>query len=368
MSKLKTKNLILISFLVPIMVLSTFSLAVRFKRRPNIPTVPAVKPVVPIKSPTTTTPTPTPPSMNIPIPTPTPTPIINGIKKSTYLWGIFDPNTINSYIDGASSNGISIIYLDVEPFANNNFTIQQSIAKLAPVVQYARSKNVDIHGLIGAPTFAQPNERYLVLKALEVIKQFNNSQVIPIKGIHLNIEFYNIPAFQQDSGTTIKNQILINYLDFHKTVSQETRGIQLKVPTFEFSSTLPHFTDFQRADNPIPYLMYDQQFMSVFEQVSKVLNSTPNSSIVIMSYRSTAIGEDSISGLVANEFKQITKYKTKIVIGVETNDIQSSYVSMFGKSKSEINSIMSQVHDVYKASPNYDGIAIHEIKAYLKAK
>jgi hypothetical protein len=355
MNRLSTQNLILTSLLVPILLLTSCSFAGRNTRRP-IPTPKMTSTPIPNVSPVTT------PPISVPNPN------MTGIKKSTYYWGKFDPATINTYIDGASKNGIGIIYLDLEPYANSNYNINQAISQLSPVVEYAKSKNVLIHGLIGAPTFAQPLERQYVLKVLEVIKQFNNSQSTPIAGIHLNIEFYNIPAFQADSGTSVKNSLLNNYLDFHKTIVQLTNLLQTKVPSFELSSTLPHFTDFEASYNPIPFLTYDNIRLSIFEHVARILNSTNNSSIVIMSYRSTAIGPDSISDLIKNEFILINKYKTKIVIAVETNDIQSSLISMYGKSKSEINSIINQASDIYKSNPNFGGVAIHEIKAYLQAK
>jgi hypothetical protein len=354
MNRLSTQNLILTSLLVSLIILSNWSFAGRNTRRP-IPT-----PIMNI------TPTPTVSPVTRP-PISVPNPTMTGIKKSTYYWGKSDPTTINSYIDGASTNGIGIIYLDLEPYAYN-IPLSQAIKELATIVQYAKSKNVLIHGLIGAPTFAQPTERQYVLKVMEVIKQFNNSQDIPIVGIHLNIEFYNIPAFQADSGASVKNSLLINYLDFHKTIVQLTKDLQTKVPSFELSSTLPHFTDFEASYNPIPFLAYDNTRVSIFEHIARILDSANNSSIVIMSYRSTAKGPDSISGLIKNEFALITKFKTKIVIAVETNDIQSSLISLYGKTKSEINSILTQSSDVYKSSPNFGGIAIHDIKAYLQAK
>jgi hypothetical protein len=366
MNRLRLQNLILTSLVLPLMVLSSCSFAGRYNSpiftRPTFKPIPTVPPVtMPRPSPTVQVPTPTPTA------TPTPIPNSNGLKKATYYWGKFDPATINSYIDGASNNGISIIYLDLESYVYGTSTAS-SINQLLPVVQYAKSRNVSIHGLIGAPTFAQPLERPLVLKALEIIKQFNTTQVTPIGGIHLNIEFYNIPEFKTTTSLSVKNTILNNYLDFHKIVTQEVKSMQSRTPSFQLSSTLPHFTDFAANDNPIPFIYYDGYDLSVFEQVAKVLSSTPNSTIVIMSYRSTALGADSISGLVTNEFKLVSKYNTKITIGVETHDEQSTYISMFGKSKKEINDILVQATDQFKSNKNFDGVAIHEIKAYLQAK
>jgi hypothetical protein len=362
MNRLSKNHLILTILLIPLMVLSSCSFAGRYNwitpvTRPTYIPIPTAKPVLMPTKPTT----PTTPTNSVPISN------TIGPKKSTYYWGKFDTSTINSYIDGASINGIGIIYLDLEPYAYN-ITVAQAIKELAPVVQYAKSKNVLIYALIGAPTFAQPNERQYILKVMEIIKQFNSSQPTPIAGIHLNIEFYLVPAFKADTGTTVKNSILVNYLDFHKTIGDLTRTIQATVPSFELSSTLPHFTDFEGSDNPIPFINYDNSRLSVFEQVAKVLNSTPNSTIVIMSYRSTPTGVDSISGLVKKEFELVSKYKTKITIGVEIHDEKSTYISMYGKTKSEINSIINQVSDVYRSSPNFGGIAIHELKAYLIAK
>lgn len=348
MNRLRTKNLILTSLLVPVMLLTSCSFAGRYTRRPK----------------TTNTPT----TITTNTQTSVPTPSMSVSKTSSYYWGLFDKATINTYIDKASQNGIGIIYLDIEPFVSPSYNISQAISQLSPVVNYAKSKNISIQALIGAPNFAQSAQRPLVLKAMEIIIQFNNSQSIPITGIHLNIEFYNMPEFKADTSTSIKNSILVNYFDFHKTLVQLSSTLIQKVPSFELTSTLPHFSDFERADNPIPFIYYDGLRLSVFEHVARILNQIPNTSIVIMSYRSTAIGTDSISGLVQNEFTLISKYRTKIIIGVETNDIQSSYVSMYGKTKSEINSIISQVIDVYKSSPNFGGIAIHEIKAYLSAR
>ena len=380
MNRISTKNLLLICLLVPTLVLSGTSLARRYHKISLPPrTYTPLPPITPITIPKPSVPTPKPmptptqtPSPVVPTPTPAPTPSPipnnNGLKKSTYLWGKFDPNTINSIIDGASSNGISIIYLDIEPYVYGTNSVTEAVNQLSKVVQYAKSKDVSIHGLIGAPSYAQPLERQFVLKALDIIKQFNATQSQPISGIHLNIEFYNIPEFKTATNNTTKNTILTNYLDFHKIIAQEVRNIQSRIPQFQLSSTLPHFTDFQASDNPIPFINYDGSNMSVFEQVAKVLNSTPNSTIVIMSYRSVPTGPNSIADLVKNEFSLIAKYNTKITIAVETHNENSTLISLYGKSKKEISDVINLAVEPYKSSRNFDGVAIHEIKDYLSAR
>jgi hypothetical protein len=293
-----------------------------------------------------------------------PMPITNPVTtKAIYHWGKSDIAMMLPIIDKIAVSGINIIYLDLEPYMYDQYTDQVAFAELNSIVSYAATKKIQIHSLLGAPNWAEPTENKIILKGVEFIKRYNSTigMVHPISGLHLNIEFYNIKDY-----TANKDQYTINYLRFMKSLTDEIKRYQILKPGFAFSSTLCHFSDL--ANDYIPFVTFNSTKASVFTHSVNIFNQLPNSALVIMSYRTIVEGPNSVSDLLAAEFKILQNYNTKIVVGIETTNTTEKNISLFGQPKTNIDKFASSISEYYKATANYSGVAIHDTKGYMAAQ
>ncbi|OHB08431.1 MAG: hypothetical protein A3I19_00100 [Candidatus Zambryskibacteria bacterium RIFCSPLOWO2_02_FULL_38_13] len=112
---------------------------------------------------------------------------------------------------------------------------------------------------------------------------------------------------------------------------------------------------------------YDGEKDYAFKHLLNVLDKRPNGSIIIMSYRNLAIGDDSTVEISSNEMRTAKSgaYKTKIIIAQETGDVPPPYITFHSTSKKYLFSQIEKINTTFDSYPNFGGVAIHYANAFL---
>jgi hypothetical protein len=285
------------------------------------------------------------------------------INKSSYYWKNFTLTDFKGRLSKAADQGITTLYVNIEFFLNPWLDQNKTFKQISDMVIMAKSYGISIHAMMGNTTWSDPFTDEIIYRSFAFIQKYNNAYPLSlIEGLHLNVEFYNKAGFTNSRGYTTAN-----FIRFSDNIAAEVKKYQLLVPQFSLSSTIPHFADYNRY---IPNVEYEGVTTSLFEHVARTFNNLPNSNLVIMAYRSFALGEDSITDITKTEF-EITKKrfsKLKIIIAIETIDLKDKQVSFYGKSRRDIDQELVKVHHYMVNNNAYNGIAVHILDSYIDLK
>jgi hypothetical protein len=135
-----------------------------------------------------------------------------------------------------------------------------------------------------------------------------------------------------------------------------------------FSVVVPDF--FDEKDGLTPVFSYNGNNGAVFEHLLNILDRRQNNSIVIMSYRNLALGEDGSIEISKNEMQTADsgKYQTKIIIAQETGDVPPPYITFHDTSKKYFDRQVGLLKNAFESNPNFGGIAVHYVNAFLALK
>jgi hypothetical protein len=282
------------------------------------------------------------------------------IKKSAYYWKNFTLTNFQDRLAKSRDQGITVLYVNIEFFLNPWLDQRKSFAQISNMISMAKAYGISIHAMMGNTTWSDPFTDEIIYRAFAFIRKYNDSNPMTmIEGYHLNVEFYN--KYNYNDARSYYTQ---NFIKFSDNIAAEVKAYQAYAPKFSLSTTIPHFADYDRY---IPAVEVYGTKTTLFEHVARTFNNLPYSNIVIMAYRSKAVGDDSMTDIVKNEF-DIAKSKfrnLKIILAVETIDIGDSNVSFYGNSRRNIDQELVKAHHELEKVGAYNGIAIHILDTYV---
>ena len=132
-----------------------------------------------------------------------------------------------------------------------------------------------------------------------------------------------------------------------------------------FSVVVPDFYD--EKDDFTPKFSYNGKKESAFKHLLNILEKKENSSIIIMSYRNFAEGDDGSIEVSNNEMQTAKKgkYDTKIIIAQETGDFPPPYITFHNTSKKYFDNELKKINNTFDDHPSFGGIAVHYVNAFL---
>ena len=248
----------------------------------------------------------------------------NNEKEILGVWW-WDNRIDNSYLDFAQENGVTEIYYYVSDFNE----------KIANFIKEANLKNIQVYWLTGKYQWI---ENYGSLKE-EIAKyldfQKNNNNLFA--GIHFDIEPHQHPEFN-----TRKEEIIFNFIDLTFKIKNDYKDVFVEYD-------LPCWLD--------DVIEYNGESKPAFEYVFDNANR-----ITLMSYRDSA---EKICNFAKDEIDYATKNNKKLILGVETQDVNDSIVSFFEEGKEFMNQELKLLR---KLIPKNFGIAIHHIVSWFDLK
>lgn len=248
----------------------------------------------------------------------------NNEKEILGVWW-WDNRIDNSYLDFAQENGVTEIYYYVSDFNE----------KIANFIKEANLKNIKVYWLTGKYQWI---EDYASLK--NKINEFLNFQSTNnnlFAGIHFDIEPHQHPEFKQR-----REEILFEFIDLTYKIKSDYNNIFIEYD-------LPCWLD--------DVIEYNGESRPAFEYVFDNANR-----ITLMSYRDSA---EKICNFAKDEIDYATKNNKKLILGVETQDVNDSIVSFFEEGKEFMNQELKLLRELI---PKNFGIAIHHIVSWFDLK
>jgi len=294
-----------------------------------------------------------------------------GSKESgTWVWTPTMQLTsayMDSTISQAKINGINTIYLSVDSYLDI-FVMQKSTdkekqntlfeKKLEYFISHANKLGIKVDAEAGWRNWAEPENSYKAFAVADFVKNFNKTHENKFDGFQYDIEPYLLDSYKSDPTSVLKN--------FVKLVD-DTQNF-LSTSSLKFAVVVPDFYD--KNDKITPEFSYDGKSDYTFGHLLSILDKRPDSSIIIMSYRSFATGHDGSIEISENEMKtaKAGNYQTKIIIAQETSEVLPQYITFYGTSKKRLSGEIMAINDAFNKYPNFNGIAIHYANAFLALK
>ena len=271
-------------------------------------------------------------------------------------------------ITTAKQNGINAIYITIDDYLKTttfqnedkkNGAVTAYFAKLNQFIIEAHAQNITVDVEGGAPDWAEPKNKWKGYALIDFVKHYNARYPdAKIRALQYDVESYLLPEYASN-----KTSVLTSFVSFINTSVTKMRGVNAG-----FSVVIPHFYD--SAQKWTPPIVYNGKTAYVFTQLLHILGRKKTSTLILMSYRNFFYGNNGVQALSTPELTESSNksYTTKIVIAQETGNVNPSYVTYFGESKSDYLHVVKLIYSRFKNFPSFQGVATDYLTPFLKLR
>lgn len=252
--------------------------------------------------------------------------------KATWLWDAYtitDEKTAKFLID----KEVTTVYLQIDETLPND--------RYAAFINKMQEANIEVQALEGEPDWDTTNFDVLWEWLSQYHSEYPDSK---FTAIHLDVEPYLSVLWEENESMAIyQYQELVEY------AKQQVNDSKLK-----FEVDIPFWYD---------EVFYNNKFGN--GDLAEWVISTVDG-VSIMAYRNTL---SAIKRITKNEMNYAVKYKTPIVIGVETIHFpKEPEISFAANGEKWMSGVLRQVTKQYAKNRYFDGVAIHHVHSWDKMK
>lgn len=277
------------------------------------------------------------------------------------------PEYIDTMLSGAQEHGINVIYLSIDSYLDiyvlpEGAQKEKALAKFSEILRYfitkANTLGIAVDAEAGWRNWAEPGHTYKPLAIVEFVKKFNSENSTQFRGIQYDIEPYLLDEYYENEAKVLKNFVTL--------VDQTVET--LAGSGLSFGVVIPDFYD--EKDGFTARFEYMGEIESTFKHLLTILERHEDASIILMSYRNRALGEDGSIDVSQNEIFTVDEdfYRTKVIIAQETGDFEPPYITFHNTSRSSLKSEVAILEDSFRSFPNYGGVAYHYLNSFLALK
>lgn len=293
---------------------------------------------------------------------------LNQTESGSWLWTPIlqiTPDYRDSIINESKKRGIKNLYVSIDsyldiyvmPDGNDKQEKEKAFDTiLADFVSKAKENGISVDAEAGWRNWAEMGNSYKAFVTLNFAIDFNKRHSVKLRGFQYDIEPYLLDYYKEDAKNILGN--LINLID--ESVAR-LDGSDLRMYV-----VVPEFYDQNYSETPKIY--YAGENLYPFEQILRVLDKRVGSGIIIMDYRNYTNGPDGSIDIARDEIFTANKYKTKVILAVETGEIEPSFVTFFNHKKSYFDAQLDGLTRAFKQNSSFGGIAIHYINSYLNLR
>ncbi|SMF91307.1 hypothetical protein SAMN05661091_5414 [Paenibacillus uliginis N3/975] len=254
-------------------------------------------------------------------------------QKATWFWDTaMIKESSEDILSFASANGVNTFYLqmnrDVRPEYYKNF------------IRQATARGIEVHVLGGSPSWSLESERYRLEIFLDWTAAYQASAAPEERftGVHIDIEPHVLGEWSTNRSSLIKQ--------WQSNVRFLADGVR--------SLNLPITAD-------IPFWLYTYNLPDDSMSMSRWIISKVDA-VVVMAYRDQATN---IYNLAIPEMDEATELGKKAIIAVETKSGgEGNFITFYEEGSSIMNEQLQQVDAMAAQHASYDGLAIHEYRAW----
>lgn len=300
------------------------------------------------------------------------TPPITDINREYGIWVWNSPMKMSStteqtVVNFVANNKINVIYVTVDDYLDI-YNLPEGLDKEAKKKNYsdalenfiklANSKNIKVDALAGWRDWAEPGVTWKAFAILDYVKEFNSTRASKLRAVQYDVEPYLLSTYETNKAKHLTN--------FVKLVDESAKT--LATSNIDFSIVIPHFYDSEQKWTPS--FSYGGYTTHAFNHLLRIMDTRPNSSIILMSYRNFSEGNNSTVQISQVEVAQASASNstTKIIVGQETGNVEPDYVTFYNTSRSYFEEQISIVKNTFNAYKNFGGMAVHYIDPFMQLK
>lgn len=293
-------------------------------------------------------------------------PINDSTENGSWLWTpilqITDEYQ-NKIISDSKKRGVKNIYLSIDSYLDI-YVMPESEEKqkkeqqfdniLSNFISKANQNGITVDAEAGWRNWAEPSNTYKAFITLNYAIEFNKSHRQHFRGFQYDIEPYLLDYYKEDPKGVLGN--FINLID--ESVAR-LDGTDLRLAV-----VIPEFYDQTYLETPQIY--YAGQALYPFEQLLRVLDKREGSTILIMAYRNFSEGPNGVIDVSKDEINTANKYKTKVIVALETGKVEPPYITFYNMGKSHFNKEKSILEKKFQKNLSYGGTATHYINSLIE--
>ena len=277
------------------------------------------------------------------------------------------PEYVEKTLTDAQKDGVNVMYVSVDSYLDI-FVMPKGEARerqkkifgdiLEDFIIRANYKGIAVDAEAGWRNWAEGENIYKAFTIANYVKNFNATRENKFRGFQYDVEPYLLDSYKEDPASVLKNFVaLVDKTEYFLSDS-----------ALKFSVVIPDFYD--KKDKMTPKFSYNGTREYAFKHLLNILDKREGSSIIIMSYRNFANGEDGAIEISSNEMQTAKRgaYNTKIIIAQETGNVPPPYITFHSTSKKYLGEQINSINTAFKSHSNFGGIAIHYVNAFLELK
>jgi hypothetical protein len=249
--------------------------------------------------------------------------------------------------------------------------LSQLNSDLKRFVSRASNLGLAVHAVAGGPNWTDASHRYLGPKLVKLVADYNTAAAANerLQGVQLDIEPYVDASFWNDVDASLRSYLwtLQTIVDTYKQARTQigNSGLWLgfaipfwfdgvpEAPAVEFGQT-----ESTRTTKPAAFHLID------------MLQQLPEAYILVMAYRNFASGPDGSIEHVRSEFDYAGQIgaTSAIVVGQEFTKVTPEKLSFWWTGRAAFRQASLQIAGVYGQLPQFHGLAVDDMNAYLAAR
>ncbi|MBI2065276.1 MAG: hypothetical protein HYT62_04445 [Candidatus Yanofskybacteria bacterium] len=267
-------------------------------------------------------------------------------------------------IKQVSESNFNVIYLTIDSYLEINSlpdSHDKNVRKssytnsLASFISLAKDKNIAVDAEAGWRDWAEPAGRFKAYAIFDYVEEYNRAKPNQrLRGLQYDVEVYLLSNYDDD-----KISVLSNFVELVDTLSEKNRGKLLRL-----SFVIPHFYDSLQGWTPA--IDFNGETNFVFNQILRSLDKLDQASVILMSYRNFAEGDNGTIQISRQEMIDASRgYRTKVIVAQEVGDVDPDYVTFFNTSEKYLFDEIEKVELKFSEFTGFGGISIHYLDPFL---
>ncbi|MEK7066368.1 MAG: hypothetical protein AAB965_02225, partial [Patescibacteria group bacterium] len=261
-----------------------------------------------------------------------------GKEFGTWIWNSpkeMNDNYVSELLHAVSENGMNSAYVTIDDYLNISILPEGKskddakksyFESLARLIVLANSLGVAIDVEGGAKDWAIAENRWKGYALIDFVKEYNQKYPnAKVRNFQYDVEPYLLSSYENNKSSALKT-----YVEFI-----DASVVRMQSADAGFSIVIPHFYD--AGQKWTPFISYNGKTTDTFSHLLDILNRKSGNTILIMAYRNFFEGNNGTRQISEYEVKQASfgNNTTNIIVAQETGNVDPSYVTFYGFSRSE---------------------------------
>ncbi len=268
-------------------------------------------------------------------------------------------------ISASAANNINVIYLTIDDYlaidsladgADKESKKAKYDASLEKFIVAAKAKGIAVDVEAGWRDWAEAPNTDKARIIIDYAIQYNATHTNKIRGVQFDVEPYLLSTYEKNKGP-----ILTNFVALVDRAAQQMGSNSMRL-----SFVIPHFYDSAQAWTPA--VTHNGITAHTFDHLLRILDARAGSSIILMSYRNFAEGNDGAIQISQKEVDGAAGHPTKVIVAQETGNVEPDYVTFYGLSRAQYEAQIAKINAAFGGKSGFGGIAVHYIDPFLELK